>query len=35
MVIGPKRRAKMIVGFTSTGEIGQAVADVRRAGAKA
>lgn len=32
MVIGPKRRAKVIVGFTSTGEIGQAVADMRRAG---
>lgn len=32
LVIGPKRRAKVIVGFTSTGEIAQAVADVRRSG---
>ena len=32
MVIGPKRNAKLIVGFTSPGEIAQAVADVRRAG---
>lgn len=32
MVIGPKRNAKLIVGFTSRGEIAQAVADVRRAG---
>ncbi len=33
LVIGPKRRAKIIVGFTSSGELSQAVADVRRAGA--
>jgi hypothetical protein len=32
LVIGPKRRAKVIVGFTSSGELSQAVADVRRAG---
>jgi hypothetical protein len=32
MVIGPKRNAVLIVGFTSPGEIAQAVADVRRAG---
>lgn len=32
MVIGPRRNAKVIVGFTSTGEIAQAVADVRRSG---
>jgi hypothetical protein len=32
MVIGPKRTVKLIVGFTSPGEIGQAVGDVRRAG---
>ena len=32
IVIGPKRNAKMIVGFTSPGEIAQAVADVRRSG---
>ena len=34
MVIGPRRNAKLIVGFTSVGEIAQAVADVRRAGSK-
>jgi hypothetical protein len=34
MVIGPRRNAKLIVGFTSTGEIAQAVADVRRSGKK-
>ena len=34
MVIGPRRNAKVIVGFTSTGEIAQAVADVRRSGKK-
>lgn len=32
MIIGPGRHAKLIVGFTSPGEIAQAVADVRRAG---
>ncbi len=32
MVIGPKRNAVLIVGFTSPGEIAQAVADVRRSG---
>jgi hypothetical protein len=32
LVIGPSRRAKVIVGFTSVGELAQAVADVRRAG---
>lgn len=32
MIIGPRRNAKVIVGFTSVGEIAQAVADVRRAG---
>lgn len=35
MVIGPKRNAELIVGFTSPGEIAQAAADVRRAGRKA
>lgn len=35
MVIGPKRNAQVIVGFTSPGEIAQAAADVRRAGRKA
>jgi len=34
MVIGPRRNAKLIVGFTSVGEIAQAVADVRRSGSK-
>lgn len=34
MVIGPRRNAQVIVGFTSTGEIAQAVADVRRSGKK-
>ncbi len=33
MIIGPRKRAKVIVGFTSVGELSQAVADVRRAGA--
>lgn len=35
MVIGPRRNAELIVGFTSPGEIAQAAADVRRAGRKA
>lgn len=35
LVIGPRKNAKVIVGFTSVGEIAQAVADVRRAGHKA
>ncbi len=34
MVIGPTKNVKLIVGFTSVGELAQAVADVRRAGAK-
>ena len=34
MVIGPRKNVKLIVGFTSAGEIAQAVADVRRAGSK-
>ena len=34
MVIGPKKNVKLIVGFTSVGELAQAVADVRRAGTK-
>ena len=32
MVIGPRKNVKLIVGFTSVGELAQAVADVRRAG---
>lgn len=31
LVIGPGRRAKVIVGYTSTAEIGEAVRDLRRA----
>ena len=34
MVIGPRKNVKLIVGFTSVGELAQAVADVRRAGTK-
>ena len=34
MVIGPRKNVKLIVGFTSVGELAQAVADVRRAGPK-
>jgi len=34
MVIGPRKNVKLIVGFTSAGELAQAVADVRRAGSK-
>lgn len=34
IVIGPRRNAQVIVGFTSIGEIAQAVADVRRTGKK-
>ena len=34
MVIGPRKNVKLIVGFTSVGELAQAVADVRRAGSK-
>jgi len=34
MIIGPRKNVKLIVGFTSVGELAQAVADVRRAGTK-
>lgn len=34
MVIGPRKNVKLIVGFTSAGELAQAVADVRRAGSQ-
>lgn len=34
LVVGPSRRARVIVGFTTAGEIAQAVGDVRRRAAR-